>query len=386
MIPIFPFALGGILTAPFVGLLYHRALASFDVAQAAYESRVAHSFQPSTPFIDLYSTETQEYLLVLMNLGYLCLTCGLYVHMRRRESPYHLKQVLTIYNLINVLVSSYVSLAILRYKLFPCSSSSVPLPQPEDSNLQQPTTTSSFICNRLALGDPGLASVFAVYYLQKYFEYLDTYFFILRRSFRQVTFLHLFHHASITVIVGSLMPFDFGGDMYFPILANSLCHVAVYLHYFCTCLGLPSWWSSHLASLQLLQFASIFLQSSLAFYEGPSCGSPDFSKILMMVYMGSMLILFSDFFFKRYILRQPASDMCGVIKSISPSGVGPSTSTYLGSVRLGEDGSALVRLPRTFREGLSTPVYVYQLTPVGAPMPGLYVAQEVLWGEERGGG
>lgn len=105
-----------------------------------------------------------------------------------------------------------------------------------------------------------------------------------------------------------------------------------------------------------------------------------------MVYMGSMLILFSDFFFKRYILRQPASDMCGVIKSISPSGVGPSTSTYLGSVRLGEDGSALVRLPRTFREGLSTPVYVYQLTPVGAPMPGLYVAQEVLWGEERGGG
>jgi len=173
MIPIFPFALGGVLTAPFVGLLYHRALTSFDVAQAAYESRVAHSFQPSTPFIDLYSTETQEYLLVLMNLGYLCLTCGLYIHMRRRESPYHLKQVLTIYNLINVLVSSYVSLAILRYKLFPCSSSSVPLPQPEDSNLQQPTTTSSFICNRLALGDPGLASVFAVYYLQKVRKYLE---------------------------------------------------------------------------------------------------------------------------------------------------------------------------------------------------------------------
>lgn len=263
MIPMLPFALGGVLAAPFVGTLYHRALASFDVAQAAYESRVAHGFQPSTPFIDLYSAETQEYLLVLMNLAYLCLTCGLYIHMRRRESPYHLKQVLTIYNLINVLMSSYVSFAILRYKFFPSSSSSSssssllpPLLQPEDMPLPIPTTASSFICNRLALGDPGLASVFAVYYLQKvrgcicgeialyslvcfafffigpshlvlislflpsfppalpqYFEYLDTYFFILRRSFRQVTFLHLFHHASITVIVGSLMPFDFGGDM-----------------------------------------------------------------------------------------------------------------------------------------------------------------------------
>jgi hypothetical protein len=171
---------------------------------------------------------------------------------------------------------------------------------------------------------------------------------------------------------------------YFPILVNSLCHVAVYLHYFCTCLGVHSWWSSHLASLQVIQFAAIFLQSSLAFYEGPSCGSPDFSKILMMVYMGSMLILFSDFFFKRYILRQPAYDMCGVIKSVDPSGVGPSTSTYLGSARLGPDGSALVRLPRHFREGLSSTMYVYQLTPVGAPMPGLYVAQEVLWGGEGG--
>ena len=163
----FPFALGGVLAAPFVGTLYHRALASFDVAQAAYESRVAHGLQPSTPFIDLYSTEMQEYLLVLMNLGYLCLTCGLYVHMRRRESPYHLKHVLTIYNLMNVLVSSYVSFAILRYKLFPSSSSSLPLPPHEGSLLPQRTTTSSFICNRLALGDPGLASVFAVYYLQK---------------------------------------------------------------------------------------------------------------------------------------------------------------------------------------------------------------------------
>jgi len=170
MIPMLPFALGGVLAAPFVGTLYHRALASFDVAQAAYESRVAHGFQPSTPFINLYSAETQEYLLVLMNLGYLCLTCGLYIHMRRRESPYHLKQVLTIYNLINVLMSSYVSFAILRYKLFPSSSSSSllpPLPQPEDMHLPIPTTASSFICNRLALGDPGLASVFAVYYLQK---------------------------------------------------------------------------------------------------------------------------------------------------------------------------------------------------------------------------
>ncbi|TFJ81007.1 hypothetical protein NSK_007650 [Nannochloropsis salina CCMP1776] len=175
------------------------------------------------------------------------------------------------------------------------------------------------------------------------------------------------------------MPFDFGGDMYFPILVNSLCHVAVYLHYFCTCLGLNPWWSPHLATLQVAQFAAIFLQSLLAFYEGPRCGSPDFSKILMMVYTGSMLVLFSDFFFKRYILRQPAYDMCGVMKN-DPAEAGLSTLSYVGSVRLGPDGSAVVCLPRHFREGLSSPLYVYHLTPVGSPMPNLYVSREVLWG------
>lgn len=59
------------------------------------------------------------------------------------------------------------------------------------------------------------------------------------------------------------------------------------------------------------QFAFIFVQSVLAYFEGPECGSPDFSKLLMMGYMGSMLVLFSDFFIKRYILKKQAYDMCG---------------------------------------------------------------------------
>jgi hypothetical protein len=39
--------------------------------------------------------------------------------------------------------------------------------------------------------------------------------------------------------------------MYLPILLNSLVHVLVYLHYFCTCIGFHSWWSPYLTSLQV---------------------------------------------------------------------------------------------------------------------------------------
>lgn len=39
------------------------------------------------------------------------------------------------------------------------------------------------------------------YYAQKFLEYGDTIFFLLRKSFRQVTFLHIYHHVSITLVV-----------------------------------------------------------------------------------------------------------------------------------------------------------------------------------------
>jgi GNS1/SUR4 family len=54
---------------------------------------------------------------------------------------------------------------------------------------------------------------------------------------------------------------------------------------------------------QLAQFAAIFLQSCLALLSGPDCGSPDFVKVLLIIYMGSLLLLFGVFFTQRYILK-----------------------------------------------------------------------------------
>ena len=67
-----------------------------------------------------------------------------------------------------------------------------------------------------------MAFIFWVFYAQKYWEFLDTWLFILRKSYRQVTFLHLFHHSSITIVVGSIVRFDFSGDMYLPVLLNAM--------------------------------------------------------------------------------------------------------------------------------------------------------------------
>jgi GNS1/SUR4 family len=206
------------------------------------------------------------------------------------------------------------------------------------------------ICNPLANDAAGyrIAGVFVLFYLQKYLEFFDTWFFILRKSSRQVTFLHLFHHSSITIVVGSILPFDYNGDMYLPILLNSANHMLVYLHYLLATLGVQSSWASYITSLQLLQFVAIFGQSLLTYRIGPTCGSPDFAKVLMIVYMGSMVVLFGNFFMQKYVFGRANTtlDLCGVIKR--PRKPVKIVAQHCGTVRLNKDGKFTVFLPDDF--------------------------------------
>ena len=39
----------------------------------------------------------------------------------------------------------------------------------------------------------------------------------------------------------------------------------------------------------------------MAWFEGPQCGFPDWMKFAMMMYMFSMIFLFSHFFIQRYM-------------------------------------------------------------------------------------
>jgi GNS1/SUR4 family len=79
----------------------------------------------------------------------------------------------------------------------------------------------------------------------------------------QVTFLHLFHHLAIAVLVGSVLPFAYSDDMYLPILANSLTHVLVYCHYILTGLGMHAWWSPYLTLLQVRFHCTCICSSQL---------------------------------------------------------------------------------------------------------------------------
>jgi elongation of very long chain fatty acids protein 4 len=190
---------------------------SYQYGLNEQRARELAGLQPTLPYTDLD-------FIVKSNLFYFTMTYFLYSYMQRQEKGFDLKGVIFYYNVLCVFLAGAVVVGILshwaRYGLH------------------------SFVCNPEDRGEKGheLAYVFYLFYAQKFIEWADTWFFILRRSFRQVSFLHIFHHSSITVVVGMILPMAFSGDMYLPILANAVVHCIMYSYYALTSMGYRFWW------------------------------------------------------------------------------------------------------------------------------------------------
>ncbi|CAE8615478.1 unnamed protein product [Polarella glacialis] len=330
-----------------------RFVASYSSEWTLWEARAAAGSQPSLPYTGLA-------FLICMNAFYLLFTFGLYRFMEQRKEAFNckpFKSILLAYNAICVALAGYVVWGIVYIlatedRSFVCNTTVTP------GSAEDKSGSAAF-----------LAQVFWVFYAQKFWEFLDTWFFIARKSFRQVTFLHVFHHCSINLVVGLILPFEFNGDMYLPILLNAAVHVLMYSHYLVSALGLPTPWRPFLTSLQLLQFMLIATQSAMSLSRGDSCGGPYFGKIVLVGYMGSMLLLFGNFFLKSYIFKKPTGFGDGVVKRAEAFQV---TRSHSGRVTLDAEGAGQVELPSLFKNG----TLHYQVTPIGAPMPELHVSRE----------
>lgn len=327
--------------------------------QKLQAQRIAAGTQPDLPYA------TPEFLLG-SNVAYIIITTVLYNWMKGRKQGFYLKPIIAVYNAICVFLAGYVvyGLAVAKWE------------NPE-----------TFVCTNGCRSDSRcqkLAHFFWVFYIQKFWEFADTWFFILRRSFRQVTFLHLFHHSSITLVVGFIIPYDFCGDMYLPIFLNALVHVLMYSHYLVTAIGIKSWWRQYLTSLQLTQFVLISVQSIMALRRGVQCGAPTWAKLLMVAYMCSMLFLFGNFFVRRYLIKTTDVTPAGCVGVIKDNyEVDGKPIIFAGTADVGTAGEVVVNLPSLFAKKLRRVVekhdvsFYYQLTPVGASMPNLYVRKEI---------
>jgi len=146
-----------------------------------------------------------------------------------------------------------------------------------------------------------------LFYYQKFWEFIDTFIFMLRNSYRQVSFLHVYHHCSITIVVALFGHFDQSGDCYLPVTLNSVVHVIMYGYYFCGANGFTfqNVLRPYITQMQLTQFVIIACQALYQWFLGADVGFPDFLKVIIIVYMWTMLFLFGRFFVANYMTKKP---------------------------------------------------------------------------------
>nr|XP_048276734.1 elongation of very long chain fatty acids protein 2 isoform X2 [Myodes glareolus] len=150
-------------------------------------------------------------------------------------------------------------------------------------------------------GDIRVAKVLWWYYFSKLVEFLDTVFFVLRKKTNQITFLHVYHHASMFNIWWCVLNWIPCGQSFFGPTLNSFIHILMYSYY-----GLsvfPSmhkylWWKKYLTQAQLVQFV-LTITHTLSAVVKP-CGFPFGCLIFQSSYMMTLVILFLNFYVQTY--------------------------------------------------------------------------------------
>ncbi|KYN23397.1 hypothetical protein ALC57_04271 [Trachymyrmex cornetzi] len=202
------------------------------------------------------------------------------------RKPYDLKNILIIYNFIQVLASLYLVyeglMAGWLYEYnFIC--------QPVDYSYKPSSM-------RMANG-------VYLYFMCKLIELLDTAFFVLRKKDRQITFLHLYHHSLMPICSWIGVKFVAGGHPTLLGVINSFVHVFMYTYYMLTAFGPHMqkylWWKKYLTILQIVQFMIIFFHNFQMQFT--SCNFPKPLSFLLMINAGLFTYMFGSFYVNNYL-------------------------------------------------------------------------------------
>ena len=215
-------------------------------------------------------------VLVAYALGVACLVG----YMRRDpEFKAELPTVALLYNMTQVVLCGYMTL---------------------ESVMVASRHNYTWICNKIQPDAP-MAKLLWLFHLSKVLDLVDTVFIVLGRRWRQLTFLHLYHHSSIFAFYWINVNVNYDGDIYLTVLLNSFVHCVMYMYYVVALHTRAVWWKKWLTRMQMIQFAIMICQSSYLLNAGASCTNvPPAVVAAYGLYIGSMLGLFLRFYLISY--------------------------------------------------------------------------------------
>ncbi|XP_014209424.1 elongation of very long chain fatty acids protein AAEL008004-like [Copidosoma floridanum] len=214
---------------------------------------------------------------------YFCTSLGPKIMQDRK--PFTLRYTLIVYNFVQVILSIYlVHEGLMAGWLYDYSYKCQPVDYSNNSQSLR------------------MARAVYMYFICKLIELLDTVFFVMRKKQRQISFLHLYHHAMMPICAWIGVRFVPGGHATLLGLINSFIHILMYTYYMLAAFG-PEvqkylWWKRHLTSLQLVQFVIILFHNLQVLVT--DCNYPKPLAMLLCINAGLFIYLFGSFYVKTY--------------------------------------------------------------------------------------
>lgn len=144
-----------------------------------------------------------------------------------------------------------------------------------------------------------------VFYLSKFYEYIDTILILVRKS--DLIFLHVYHHwitgPLCFVCLNYAIPVQWSATSF-----NALVHIPMYWYYLLTVFNIRPWWKKYITQFQIVQFIiGIAIHTSAVVYHyqfSKECRSYDgYGNQFAGLIMWSYLFLFIDLYRRSYTSR-----------------------------------------------------------------------------------
>jgi len=231
--------------------------------------------------------------------------CILYVYIVRiagpwfmkDRPPYYIKNIMIAYNLFQTCFSFWIFKKTCSFWL---------------------TGKYNWLCQPVDYSDSedGWAAADLVwwYFFSKFIDYLDSFFFVLRKKFSHLSTLHVIHHGIMPLTAWTGIKWVGGGHTTFCGFLNMGVHVVMYFYYLMSAMGPRMqkylWWKRYLTTMQLVQFVTFFIHASLPLFI--ECGFPRVYSYVILFHGGLFFLLFADFYIHSYIRKNTRASKSAV--------------------------------------------------------------------------
>lgn len=134
--------------------------------------------------LDLPLMRNGPWTLIGILFVYLLLVTKVGPHWMRNRKPYELRGPMLAYNFIMVVINLFFMWESINWLNFGRKLIDFKFPSANDRSP----------------GAQRIVSMFHWYFMSKFVDFMDTFFFVFRKKYNQISFLHLYHHVSVPII------------------------------------------------------------------------------------------------------------------------------------------------------------------------------------------